>query len=353
MSKKKALITGITGQDGSYLAELLLSKDYEVHGIIRRSSTINTDRIDHLMNDPEIFNKNLFIKYGDVTDSCAISKIIYDLQPDEIYNLAAQSHVAVSYELPLTTLMTDGAGTLHILDAVRNYSPHSKVYQASTSELFGGMGFNMPENGYTETSQLYPRSPYGCAKLYGFWITKNYRESYNLFSVNGILFNHESPNRGETFVSRKITIWYAKYIKAKKEGKTIAPLRLGNLTAERDWSHAKDMVKSMYLILQHSTPEDFVVSSNECHTVKEFVEICFKLLNKTITWEGEGINEVGICDGEVVVKVDPKYFRPAEVQKLLGDSTKIRTTLGWKPEFSFMDLVKDMVFSDLKREGIE
>jgi len=350
--KKKALITGITGQDGSFLVELLLENGYEVHGIIRRASTFNTLRIDHLMNDETIMNKNLFIHYGDITDAANINQLVRTIQPDELYNLAAQSQVRVSFEIPVYTGMVDGLGALTILEAVRQLSPHTKLYQASTSEMFGGMEFNMPEKGYNENSLFYPRSPYGCAKLYAYWITKNYREAYNLFAASAFIFNHESARRGETFISRKVTLWFASYMKSKINKQPFTPLKVGNLTALRDWSHAKDIVKSMYMILQHDKPEDFVVSSGEMHSVREFIEICFSLVGKTIEWSGEGLNEIGICDGEPVVKVDPRHFRPTEVQRLLGDCTKIKETLGWTPEYSFMDLVTDMVTSDFTLKGV-
>jgi len=349
MATKRALITGITGQDGSYLLELLLSKGYEVHGIIRRASTINTDRIDHIINDSEIFGKTFFLHYGDMVDSNIIGKLIYDLKPNEIYNLAAQSHVKVSFDIPNFTAQVDGLGSLYILEAVKNFSPTTKVYQASTSEMFGGMAYNMPEGGYVETSPFHPRSPYGCAKIYAYWITRNYREAYDIFGCNGLLFNHEGPRRGETFVTRKITLWLAKWVKDPKNTKA---LQIGNMDAYRDWGHAKDYVRAQWLILQQNKPDDYVIATGETHTVKEFIEKSFKHIGKTIAWEGHKDSEKGIVDGEVVVQVNPKYYRPSEVDYLLGNPTKAKTVLGWQPEFSFDDLVADMVNSDLAKAGI-
>ncbi len=346
--KKKAILSGITGQDGSYLAEFLIEKGYEVHGIIRRSSTINTDRIDHLINNPEIFNKSLILHYGDMVDSNAIGKLVFDLQPDEFYNLAAMSHVKVSFEVPNFTAQVDGLGSLYVLEAIRNYSPHTKVYQASTSEMFGGMAYNMPEGGYTEESPFHPRSPYGCAKIYGYWITRNYREAYNIFGCNGLLFNHESPRRGETFVTRKITMWLAQW--AKSPMKT-APLEMGNISSYRDWGHAKDYVKAQWMILQQEKPDDYVIATGETHTVKEFIEKSFYYINEKIMWHGEGVNEYGTVAGKPVVKINPRLFRPSEVDYLLGNPTKAKTVLGWKPEYSFEGLVQDMVKADLKRIG--
>jgi GDPmannose 4,6-dehydratase len=343
MSKKKALIYGITGQCGSYLTELLLEKNYEVHGIIRRSSTINTPRIDHLMNDIKTY-------YGDVTDAASVNAIINDIKPCEIYNLAAQSHVKVSFEMPSYTAQVDALGTLNILEACRQFSKNTKLYQASTSELYGGMGFNMPPGGYTETSQMYPRSPYGVAKLFGFWIVKNYREAYNSFACNGILFNNESPRRGETFVTRKITIWLAKNYKNIKNNNQVIPLELGNLNASRDWGHSKDYVNAMHLILQQNEPDDYVISTGETHTVKEFITESFKLLNLNVEWHGYGVNEVGTCNGITVVKINPKYFRPSEVEYLLGNCIKAKIRLNWIPQYSFKELVEDMVLSDIKKE---
>jgi len=327
---KVALITGITGQDGSYLAELLLEKGYEVHGIVRRSSLINTDRIDHIY-------KQIKLHYGDLTDSTNVIGVIQKVQPDEIYNLGAQSHVKVSFELPEYTGMVDGLGTLRILEAVRllGMENKTKIYQASTSEMFG----KVQEIPQTEITPFYPRSPYGCAKVYGYWITKNYRESYNMYAGSGILFNHESPRRGETFVTRKITI----ALKNISEGKWDT-LYLGNLNALRDWGHAKDFVEAMWLMLQQKEADDYVVSTNEQHSVREFVEKCAPYFNMSIQWQDKGFNEVGIDvkSGKTIVRVSDKYFRPAEVDTLLGDSTKARTKLGWYPKTSFDQLVEDM-----------
>jgi GDPmannose 4,6-dehydratase len=332
MNKKVALITGITGQDGSYLAELLLEKGYQVHGIIRRSSSINTGRIDHLYKNP-----NLKLHYGDVTDSLSLMNVLKKYKPDEIYNLAAQSHVKVSFETPEYTGMVDGLGTLKILESVRllDMQKTTKIYQASTSELYG----KVQEIPQTETTPFYPRSPYGVAKLYGYWIVKNYRESYDMFCCSGILFNHESPRRGFNFVTKKIV----NGLKAVSSGRQEC-LTLGNLTALRDWGHAKDYVEAMWLMLQQDTPDDFVISTGEQYTVKQFVEHCAPYFALKIRWEGEGLDEVGIDENtnRVVVRVDPKYFRPAEVQTLLGDSSKARSVLGWQPKHSFDDLVEDM-----------
>ena len=344
---KKALITGITGQDGSYLAEFLLSKGYEVHGIIRRSSTFNTGRIEHLyMEDliEDIHNKNRFyLHYGDLTDSTNIISIIAKIRPDEIYNLAAQSHVKVSFETPEYTANTDALGTLRILEAVRLLDlKDTRIYQASTSELYG-LVQEMPQR---ETTPFYPRSPYGVAKLYGFWISKNYREAYDMFVSNGILFNHESPRRGETFVSRKITLAVARI----KEGKQ-KKLYLGNLNAKRDWGHARDYVKCMWLILQNKTADDFVIATGQMHTVREFCELAFKEVGITLKWEGEGLDEKGIDveTGRVLIEVDPVYFRPSEVDQLLGDPTKAKEELGWNPsQTSFEELVHEMIESDLE-----
>jgi len=329
---KTALITGITGQDGSYLAELLLEKGYMVHGIIRRSSSINTGRIDHIYSHP-----NLKLHYGDVTDSLSVMNILKKYEPDEIYNLAAQSHVKVSFETPEYTAMVDGLGTLKILESVRllNLEKKTKIYQASTSELYG-LVQEIPQK---ETTPFYPRSPYGVAKLYGYWIVKNYRESYDMFACSGILFNHESPRRGHNFVTKKIV----NGIEAVSSGRQEC-LYLGNLNAKRDWGHAKDYVKAMWLMLQQDTPDDFVIATGEQYSVKEFVEKCAPYFGLNIRWEGEGLNEVGIntMNNKVIVRVDEKYFRPAEVETLLGDSTKARSVLGWTPEHSFEDLVRDM-----------
>lgn len=343
MQKRKvALITGITGQDGSYLAELLLEKGYEVHGIIRRASTFNTKRIDHLYQDPHEGEVSLFLHYGDITDSSNLNRLIEKIQPDEIYNLAAQSHVGVSFNSPEYTAEATGVSTLRILDAIRETGVKTKFYQASTSELFGGLPDTAPQS---EKTPFYPKSPYGVAKLYSYWITVNYRESYNIFACNGILFNHESPRRGETFVTRKITRAVAAIHLGMQD-----KLYLGNMDAKRDWGHAKDYVEGMWRILQQDNPQDYVLAMNETHTVREFVELAFAELGYEIVWEGTGVDEKGIDKntGKVLVEVDPRYFRPAEVELLWGDSTKARTELGWEPKYSFMDLVKEMVASDLE-----
>ena len=343
MQKRKvALITGITGQDGSYLAELLLEKGYEVHGIIRRASTFNTKRIDHLYQDPHEEDVRLFLHYGDITDSSNLNRLIEKIQPAEIYNLAAQSHVGVSFDSPEYTAEATGVSTLRILDAIRESGVKTKFYQASTSELFGGLPETAPQS---EKTPFYPKSPYGVAKLYSYWITVNYRESYDIFACNGILFNHESPRRGETFVTRKITRAAAAIHLGMQD-----KLYLGNLDAKRDWGHAKDYVEGMWRILQQDKPQDYVLSMNETHTVREFVELAFAELGYDIEWQGTGVDEKGIDKntGKVLVEVDPKYFRPAEVELLWGDSTKARTELGWEPKYSFMDLVKEMVQSDLE-----
>ena len=343
MEKRKvALITGITGQDGSYLAELLLEKGYEVHGIIRRASTFNTKRIDHLYQDPHEEYVKLFLHYGDITDSSNLNRLIEKIQPTEIYNLAAQSHVGVSFDSPEYTAEATGVSTLRILDAIRESGVKTKFYQASTSELFGGLPDTAPQS---EKTPFYPKSPYGVAKLYSYWITVNYRESYDIFACNGILFNHESPRRGETFVTRKITRAAAAIHLGMQD-----KLYLGNLDAKRDWGHAKDYVEGMWRILQQDKPQDYVLAMNETHTVREFVELAFAELGYEIEWQGTGVDEKGIDKntGKVLVEVDPRYFRPAEVELLWGDSTKARTELGWEPKYSFMDLVKEMVQSDLE-----
>ncbi|WP_440971916.1 GDP-mannose 4,6-dehydratase [Megamonas funiformis] len=339
---KKALITGITGQDGSYLAELLLDKGYEVHGIIRRHSTICTDRIDHLYDDPSLKNR-FFLHYGDLTDSCNLMGLIQRIQPDEVYNLGAQSHVAVSFEVPEYTAEATGVGTIRLLDAIYQSGVKCKFYQASTSELFGGLPGTAPQS---EKTPFYPKSPYGAAKLYSYWITVNYRESYNMFACNGILFNHESPRRGETFVTRKITIAVAKIIAGKQE-----KLSLGNLNAKRDWGFAGDYVEGMWRILQQEKPSDYVLATNETHTVREFVELAFAEVGVEIEWKGEGVDEKGYDKntGKLLVDVNPRYFRPAEVELLWGDSTKAETELGWKREVSFKELVSMMVREDMKK----
>ena len=329
---KTALITGITGQDGSYLAELLLAKGYKVHGIIRRSSSINTERIDHLYNNP-----NLKLHYGDMTDSLTLMNVLKKYNPDEVYNLAAQSHVRVSFETPEYTAMVDGLGTLKLLESIRllNMDKTCRTYQASTSEMFG-LVQEIPQK---ETTPFYPRSPYGVAKVYAYWITKNYRESYGMYACSGILFNHESPRRGFNFVTKKIT----NALKDIQAGKQDC-LHLGNLTALRDWGHAKDFVNAMWLMLQQDAPDDFVIATGEQYSVKQFVEKCAPYFNMEIQWQGQGIDEIGIDikTGKTVIRVDEKYFRPAEVQSLLGDASKARTELGWKPNYTFDMLVHEM-----------
>lgn len=341
---KKALITGITGQDGSYLAELLLNKGYEVHGIIRRHSTICTDRIDYLYDDPSLKDR-FFLHYGDLTDSCNLMGLIQRIQPDEVYNLGAQSHVAVSFEVPEYTAEATGVGTIRLLDAIYQSGVKCKFYQASTSELFGGLPGTAPQS---EKTPFYPKSPYGAAKLYSYWITVNYRESYNMFACNGILFNHESPRRGETFVTRKITIAVAKIMAGKQE-----KLSLGNLNAKRDWGFAGDYVEGMWRILQQEKPCDYVLATNETHTVREFVELAFAEVGVEIEWKGEGVDEKGYDKntGKLLVDVNPRYFRPAEVELLWGDSTKAETELGWERKVSFKELVSMMVREDMKKYG--
>ena len=338
---KKALITGITGQDGAYLAELLLNKGYEVHGIKRRTSLINTDRIDHLYQDPHTKDRHFILHHGDLTDSSSLTRIIQHVQPDEIYNLAAQSHVAVSFEEPEYTANSDALGTLRILEAIRILGLESKTrfYQASTSELYG-MVQEIPQK---ETTPFYPRSPYAVAKLYAYWITINYREAYGMYACNGILFNHESPIRGETFVTRKITRALARIKLGLQDH-----LYLGNLDAKRDWGHATDYVEMQWLMLQQEHPEDFVIATGIQHSVRDFVNTAARELNMTISWRGEGVDEVGSIGGMSVVKVDPRYFRPTEVETLLGDASKARKKLGWTPKISFEELVTEMVREDLK-----
>lgn len=343
MSKKIALITGITGQDGAYLAELLLSKGYIVHGIKRRASLFNTDRIDHLYQDKHESNVNLFLHYGDLTDATNLIRLVQQINPDEIYNLAAMSHVHVSFETPEYTANADGLGTLRLLEAIRilNLEKKVKFYQASTSELYG----KVVETPQSETTPFYPRSPYAVAKLYAFWIVKNYREAYGMFACNGILFNHESPLRGETFVTRKITRAAAK-IKLGLQQK----LYLGNLDAQRDWGHAKDYVYGMWQMLQTEQPDDFVLATGETHSVKEFVQKSFAETGIEIRWEGSGVNEKGIdtSTNKIVVQVDPKYFRPTEVEILLGNPAKAKKELGWKNTYTFDQLIKEMVQADIK-----
>ena len=343
---KKALITGITGQDGSYLAELLLKKGYEVHGIIRRSSSINTDRIDHLYKDPHVNGVNLFLHYGDLTDASNIARLLEKLKPEEIYNLGAQSHVRVSFDMPEYTADVVAVGTLRLLDAIRDSGIKTKFYQASSSELFG----KVQETPQKETTPFYPRSPYACAKLYAYWITVNYRESYGLYACNGILFNHESPRRGETFVTRKITRGLARILSGKHPC-----IFLGNLDAKRDWGYAKDYVEGMWLMLQQKKPEDFVLATGETHSVRDFVEECMKLLKIDFTWQGKGEDEIGVDrkTNKVLIKIDPKYYRPAEVDLLLGDPAKAKKKLGWEAKTTFKELVKIMLEADLENEGVK
>jgi GDPmannose 4,6-dehydratase len=338
---KKALITGITGQDGSYLADFLLKKGYEVHGIKRRTSLINTDRIDHLFQDPHEKNLRFFLHHGDLTDSTSLIRIIQEVQPDEIYNLAAQSHVKVSFEEPEYTANSDALGALRILEAIRilKLEKKTKYYQASTSELYG-LAKESPQN---ELTPFYPRSPYGVAKLYAYWITINYREAYGIYACNGILFNHESPVRGETFVTRKITRALSR-IKLGLQ-KT---LYLGNLNSKRDWGHAKDYVEVQWLMLQQKKPEDFVIATGRQYSVRDFINSAAKNLNMKIKWKGKNENEIGIYENQEIIKVDKSYYRPTEVDSLLGDASKAKKKLRWKPKISFEQLVKEMVESDLK-----
>jgi len=349
MTKKVALITGATGQDGAYLAELLLAKGYEVHGIKRRSSSFNTGRIDHLYVDPHNPDVRFFLHYGDLTDATNLIRIVQEVQPTEIYNLAAQSHVQVSFETPEYTANSDALGTLRLLEAIRilNMTDRVRFYQASTSELYG----KVQETPQTERTPFYPRSPYAAAKLYAYWITVNYREAYGFHASNGILFNHESPIRGETFVTRKITRAVAAITLGLQDS-----LYLGNLDAKRDWGHARDYVRGMWSIVQQDVADDYVLSTGETHAVREFVERSFAVVGRTIQWKGSGVDEQGFDpnSGETLIKVDPRYFRPTEVDLLLGDSAKARSKLGWEPHISFPELVREMVESDLKiveREG--
>lgn len=352
MQNKVALITGVTGQDGAYLSEFLLKKGYVVHGLKRRSSLFNTDRIDHLYQDPHIENRNFVLHYGDLTDSTNLIRIIQEVQPDEIYNLAAMSHVKVSFDTPEYTANADGIGTLRILEAVRilGLSKKTKIYQASTSELYG-LVQEVPQS---ERTPFYPRSPYAVAKMYAYWITVNYREAYNMFACNGILFNHESPLRGETFVTRKITRAVARIGLGMQE-----TLHLGNIDSKRDWGHAKDYVKAMWLILQQETPEDFVIATGVTTTVREFVKMSFGEMGIELEFEGSAENEIAkikrcnnpkyqIPVGQVVLRIDPRYYRPTEVELLIGDPTKSNTKLGWKPEYDLNGLVKDMMASDIR-----
>ena len=339
---KVALITGITGQDGSYLAEFLLQKGYEVHGIKRRSSSFNTERVDHLYEEPHIEDRRFILHYGDMTDSTTVTRIIHQVRPDEIYNLAAQSHVQVSFEEPEYTANADGVGVLRVLEAIRllGLSRLTRFYQASTSELYG----LVRETPQSETTPFYPRSPYAAAKLYAYWITVNYREAYGMFASNGILFNHESPIRGETFVTRKITRGVARIEVGLEE-----TLYLGNLEAKRDWGHAKDYVEGMHKILQADKPDDFVLATGETRSVREMVELSFAQVGRRIAWRGAGVEETGVDakSGKTVVKIDPTYFRPTEVDLLIGDASKAREVLGWKPKRSFAQLVEEMMANDL------
>ena len=342
---KKALISGITGQDGSYLTELLLMKGYEVHGIIRRSSSFNTFRIDHLYKDESILNKSLFLHYGDLTDSSNLNRLVEKIQPDEIYNLGAQSHVQVSFELPEYTAEVDGVGTLRFLDAIRETGIKTKFYQASTSELYG----KVQEIPQTEQTPFYPRSPYGVAKLYAYWIVVNYREAYDIFACNGILFNHESERRGKTFVTRKISVAVSKIILGLQDS-----LSIGNLDAKRDWGYAPEYCEGMWRILQAEKPDDYVMATGESHTVREFIEESFDVLGEEIIWEGEGVDKKGILksSGQMVVNINPRYFRPTEVDLLIGDPSKAKTNLRWVPKVTFAELVKIMVTADYNKQKV-
>jgi len=340
---KKALITGITGQDGSYLAEFLLTKGYEIHGLIRRSSSFNTGRLDHIYQDSHLPDTQMFLHFGDLTDSSNISRLLEKIKPDEIYNLGAQSHVHVSFEIPEYTAEATGLGALRLLDAIKETGVNTKLYQASSSEMFG----RVQETPQTEKTPFYPCSPYGVAKVFAYWITKNYRESYGLFAANGILFNHESPRRGGTFVTRKITRGLAR-IKLGKDEK----IYLGNLDARRDWGYARDYVEGMWLMLQQETPDDYILATGENHSVREFVEIASRNLGMEIVWVGQGLAEKGYDkqSGKIIVEIDPYYFRPTEVDFLLGDYTKAKEKLGWEPRVKFPELVKLMVEADLEKE---
>ena len=339
---KIALISGITGQDGSYLTELLLDKEYTVHGIIRRSSSFNTFRIDHIYNNRDFLNKRFFLHYGDLTDSSNLNRLVEKVHPDEIYNLGAQSHVQVSFEVPEYTAEVDGIGTLRFLDAIRETGNKTKFYQASTSELYG-LVQEIPQN---ERTPFYPRSPYAAAKLYSYWITVNYREAYNLFACNGILFNHESERRGKTFVTRKITVAVSKIMLGLQD-----KLWIGNLDAKRDWGYAPEYVEGMWRILQANEPGDYVLATNETHSVREFIEESFRNLGEEISWEGSGINEKGIMkgSGQEVVGIDARYFRPTEVDLLIGDYSKAKNKLGWEPKITFSELVRIMVQADFEK----
>ncbi len=337
-NQKTAFITGITGQDGSYLAELLLQKNYKVHAIVRRVSLFTTARIDHILSHP-----NLFTHHGDLADSSNLHRLISQINPDEIYNLGAQSHVGVSFEVPEYTAEVTGVGAVRILDAIRDSKVNCKFYQASTSELFGGIPGTEPQN---ENTPFYPKSPYGAAKLYSYWVTVNYRESYGMFACNGVLFNHESPRRGATFVTKKITQAVAKISQGKQD-----LLTLGNINAKRDWGHARDFVEAMWLMLQQEEPKDYIIATGETHTVREFVELAFNEVDIEIEWEGEGISEIGRNkgNGKTIVEIDPRYFRPAEVEILKGDASKAKNELGWIPKTSLQELVSEMVHFDLSQ----
>ena len=337
---KKALITGITGQDGSYLAELLLEKGYEVHGIVRRASSFNTSRLEHMYKDPLVDDTKLFLHYGDLADAVQLVTLLYQLQPDEIYTLGAQSHVKVSFEEPEYTANSDALGALRILEAIRilKLEKKTKYYQASTSELYG-LTSKSPQN---EQTPFYPRSPYGVSKLYAYWITINYREAYGIYACNGILFNHESPLRGETFVTRKVTRALTKIKLGLQD-----TLYLGNLNAKRDWGHAKDYVEAQWLMLQQKKPDDYVIATGKQHSVRDFINIAAKNLNMKIEWKGKNENEVGIYKNKKIIKIDKKYYRPTEVDSLLGDASKVKKKLGWSPKTSFEDLVKEMIENDL------
>jgi len=343
---KIALISGITGQDGSYLTELLLEKGYIVHGIIRRSSSFNTFRIDHLYNNPELLNKRLFLHYGDLTDSSNLNRLVEKTRPDEIYNLGAQSHVQVSFEVPEYTAEVDGVGTLRFLDAIKETGINTRFYQASTSELYG-KAQEVPQN---EKTPFYPRSPYAAAKLYAYWIVVNYREAYNLFACNGILFNHESERRGKTFVTRKISVGVANIMTGRQD-----MLLLGNLDAKRDWGYAPEFVEGMWRMLQADEPDDFVLATNETHTVREFVEEAFGVLGEVVYWKGEGENEKGFLksNNQQVVGINPRFYRPTEVDLLLGDYSKAKAKLGWEPKVTFKELVKIMVEADYRKRKNE
>jgi len=347
---KRALITGVTGQDGAYLAEFLLTKGYEVHGIKRRASSFNTDRIDHIYQDPHVSNRDFILHYGDMTDSTNLIRVVQEVQPDEIYNLAAQSHVAVSFETPEYTANTDAMGPLRLLEAIRllKLTDKTRFYQASTSELYG----QVQETPQTETTPFYPRSPYAVAKLYAYWIAVNYREAYGMYACNGILFNHESPIRGETFVTRKITRALARIKTGLQQS-----LHLGNIDSKRDWGHARDFVEAQWMILQQDSPDDYVIATGEQYSVRQFIEHATGHLGITINWEGSGLDELGRVvenrddygpkAGDIIVRIDPRYFRPTEVETLLGDASKARNNLGWQPKISFAQLVEEMVTEDL------